>query len=113
MPPSRVRQLYNTIAVPTFTYAADVWYTGTHKPGNSSKKWGSIAVTNKLVSVQRRVAKLITGSLSTTTGDVLDVHTNLLPIDLLFHKILFHAATQIASLPTTHPLHRLSRKAAS
>ena len=66
-----------------------------------------------MVSVQRRVAKLITGSLSTTAGDVLDVHTNLLLVDLLFHKILFRAATRIASLPTTHPLHHLSCKAAS
>jgi ribonuclease HI len=113
MPPSRVRQLYNTVAVPAFTYAADVWYMGIHKPADSSKNRGSVAVTNRLVSVQRRVAKLITGSLSSTAGDVMDAHANLLPVDILFHKILFRAATHIASLPTTHPLHRLSRKAAS
>jgi len=27
MPPSRIHQLYNTITIPAFTYAADVWYT--------------------------------------------------------------------------------------
>jgi hypothetical protein len=43
----------------------------------------------------------------------MDVHANLLPVDILFHKILFRAATRIASLPSTHPLHHLSRKAAS
>ena len=74
---------------------------------------GSIAVTNKLVSVQRCVAKLIIGSLSSTAGNVMDVHANLLPVDILFHKILFRAATHIASLPATHPLHHLSCKAAS
>jgi hypothetical protein len=42
----------------------------------------------------------------------MDVLTNLLPVDLLFHKVLFCAAICIASLPTTHPLHSLSRKAA-
>jgi hypothetical protein len=93
MPPSCIRQLYNTVAVPAIMYAADIWYTGTHKPRNSSKKWGSIAVTNKLVSVQQHVTTLITGSLSSTAGDVLDAHANLLPVDLLFHKILFRAAT--------------------
>ena len=113
MPPNRVRQLYNTVAVPAFTYAADVWYTGIHKPSDSPKSRGSIAVTNKLISVQRRVAKTIIGSLSSTAGDVMDVHANLLPVDILFHKILFRAATRIASLPSTHPLHHLSRKAAS
>ena len=113
MPPSHVHQLYNTVTIPAFTYAADVWYTGIHKPTESIKNQGSIAVTNKLVSVQRRVAKLITGSLSSTAGDIMDAHANLLPVDILFHKILFRAATCIASLPTTHPLHHLSCKAAS
>jgi hypothetical protein len=28
MQPSRVQQLYNTVAVPTFMYPTDVWYTG-------------------------------------------------------------------------------------
>jgi hypothetical protein len=30
MPPGRLRQLYTTVAVPAFTYAADIWYTGIH-----------------------------------------------------------------------------------
>ncbi|KZP04111.1 hypothetical protein FIBSPDRAFT_707445, partial [Athelia psychrophila] len=25
MPPSRIKQLWNTVAVPAFTYAAEVW----------------------------------------------------------------------------------------
>jgi len=28
MPPCRIHQLYNTVAVPAFTYAADIWFTG-------------------------------------------------------------------------------------
>jgi len=42
----------------------------------------------------------------------MDAHTNLLPVDLLFHKVLFRAAVRIASLPSTHPLFSMSRKAA-
>ena len=113
MPAGMVRQLYNTVAVPAFTYAADIWYMGVHKSPTSSKRLGSMAVTSKLIPVQRRAAKLVTGSLSTTAGDVLDVHANLLPVDLLFHKVLFRAAARIASLPPSHPLHSLSRKAAN
>jgi hypothetical protein len=40
----------------------------------------SVKVTNKLHSVQRKVAKAITGGLSTTAGDILDVHSFILPI---------------------------------
>jgi len=113
MPPSCIHQLYNTVAVPAFTYGADVWYTGIHSSSTGKKCLGSIAVTKKLVSVQRRASKLITGSLSTATGDVLDAHANLLPIDLLFNKVLFQAAICIASLPPTHPLHSPACKAAA
>jgi len=45
-------------------------------------------------------------------GNILDVHANLLPIDLLFNKVLFRATVRIASLPSTHPLHKPARKAA-
>ncbi|KAF8218529.1 hypothetical protein L208DRAFT_1350502, partial [Tricholoma matsutake] len=58
-------------------------------------------------------AKLITGSLSTTAGDVLDIHANLLPIDLLYHKILFCAIICLASLPSSHPLHNHVHSAAA
>ncbi|KAF5372678.1 hypothetical protein D9615_009837 [Tricholomella constricta] len=112
MPPHRIRQLYNTVAVPAFPYAADVWYTGIQDSPNSKKRTGSVAITKKLIPVQRRAARLVTDSLSTTAGDVLDAHTNLLPVDLLYHKILQRAAVRLASLPPTHPLHGPVRKAA-
>src|SRR5204862_229536 len=69
MSPRMVRQLFNTVAVPAFTYAADVWYTGIHKPTSGSKRLGSIAVTNKLTSIQRRVTKIATGSLNSAAAD--------------------------------------------
>lgn len=86
-----MRQLYLTVAVPAFTYAADVWYTGIRKPPGALKASGSVAVTKKLVTIQRRAAKHITGALSTTAGDVLDTHAYLFPIDLLMLRILYNA----------------------
>jgi len=112
MPSRRVHQLYNTVAVPAFTYAADIWFTGIRPSPTSKKRLGSVAITKKLISIQRWIFKLVTGALSSTTGDVLDVHANLLPIDLLFNKVLFRATIRIASLPSTHPLHKLACKAA-
>jgi hypothetical protein len=99
-----IRQLYMMVAVPGFTYRAEVWYTGIHKPGNGGNTKGSMAITNKLCSIQRKVTKAITGALSSTTGNILDVHANILPIDILFHKVLFCATTHILSLPPEHPL---------
>jgi ribonuclease HI len=110
--PSDARQLYMTVSVPGFTYGAEVWYTPTFKLAGAGKTKGSVAITNKLRSTQRKVAKTVTGALSSTAGDILDVHANLLPIDLLFRKILFRAAIRICSLPQSHPLHAAIRKAA-
>lgn len=103
--PKDARQLYITVSIPGFTYRAEVWYTPTFKPGGTGKLQGSVEVTNKLRSTQRKAAKTITGSLSTAAGDTLEAHANLFPIDLLFGKLLFRAAIHICSLPKSHPLH--------
>ena len=47
----------------------------------------------------------ITGGLHTTAEDFLDVHAYLLPIDLLFSKLLHRATLHLCSLPKLHPLH--------
>jgi Reverse transcriptase (RNA-dependent DNA polymerase) len=106
-----VRQLYNTVAVPGFTYGAEVWYTSLFKLGGVGNTKGSVATTNKLKSIQRKVAVTITGALCTTAGDTLDAHTNILPVDLLFNKVLFRAAAHLCSLPHTHPLHNIMHTA--
>ena len=98
------KQLYNTVAVPRFTYGAEVWYTPLHRPEGAKNTRGSVGITAKLRSVQRKVAKAIMGGLSTTAGDVLDVHSYILPVYLLFTKLLTHAALRLCSLPKSHPL---------
>lgn len=113
LPPSKVRQLYNTVAVPAFTYAADIWYVGLHKSQGSEKTSGSVGITKKLASIQRRVTKCITGAISTTAGDIMEVHANILPMELLFHKVLYRAATRLCTLTDTNPLFSLARRAAS
>ena len=112
LPPKRIRQLYTTVAIPIFTYAADIWFTAIHPSPSGPKRLGSVALTKKLTSVQRQASRTITGALRTAAGDVLEANANLLPIDLLFSKILFRAATRLASLPPSHPLHQPVRKAA-
>lgn len=41
----------------------------------------------------------------TLARDATEVYANLLPIPLLFNKIQFYAASRLATLPTSHPLH--------
>ena len=93
MSASGVRQLYNMVAVPGFTYSTEVWYTGLTKLRDEGNTKGSVAIMNKLKSIQRKVATTITGAIRTMAGDILDAHANIQPIDLLFNKVLFRAAS--------------------
>jgi hypothetical protein len=99
--------LYNMVAVPRFLYGAEVWYSYLHKPVGAGKMKGSVTVTNKLQSMQHKVAKAITGGLGTTAGNIQDVHTFILLIELLFWKLLYRAALHLCALPASHPLHPL------
>jgi hypothetical protein len=104
--------LYNMVAVLRFSYGAEVWYSYLHKPVGAGKIKRSVTVTNKLRSIQHKVTKAIMGSLSTTAGNIQDVHTFILPIELLFQKLLYRAALCLCALPTSHPLHPLLLSAA-
>lgn len=59
---------------------------------------GSKGTTVKLTSVQHKAAKHITGALSLAAADTLNAHAHILPIDLLFHKVLFRATARIFTL---------------
>jgi hypothetical protein len=98
--------------VPRFTYGTEVWYTPLHHLNSLKNMPGSVKVTNKLHTAQRKITKVITGGLSTTAGDILDALAYILPIDLLFNKLLFRSALRLCSLPKSHPLQPLVRKVA-
>jgi hypothetical protein len=63
MSASGVRQLYNTVAVPGFTYGAEVWYMGLTKPQGEGNTKGLVAITSKLKLIQCKVATTITGAI--------------------------------------------------
>ena len=56
-------------------------------------------------SIQYKVGMTITGGIWTTAGDTIDTHANILPIDLVFNKVLFRTTMWLCSLPCSHPLH--------
>lgn len=82
--PSKTHQLYNTVAVAVFTYASNMWYTPPFKLPHSRNTWGSVQATKLIQSIQGHMLRFITGGLHDTAFDVLEVHTNIPPIDLLF-----------------------------
>lgn len=111
--PKHACQLYTSVAIPRILYAADIW--GVPKPieGRATHKKGTSTAISKLTTTQRAGALAVTGGLRTTPTDVLDMHAHLMPIHLEIDKICHCAATRIATLPPTHPLHKLAKKCTS
>lgn len=112
MLPNWTRQLYNTVAIPAFTYTANIWYSGVSEMAKGTRRTGSVVATKRLCPAQCSMARQITGGLRTAAGDILEALANLLPIDLLLRKALTRAALHLASLPQSHPLHGPVKEAA-
>ncbi|THH05611.1 hypothetical protein EW146_g9856 [Bondarzewia mesenterica] len=110
--PALLRQLYAGVAIPKMMYAADVWCTPIYETEDGKKARGSVEMATVLTRVQRTAARTILGGLSSSPIDALEVHTNLLPIELLIDKLCQRAATRLASLPKAHPLHDHVQRAA-
>src|SRR6266481_7547832 len=55
---------------------------------------------------------VVTGALRTSTTDVMEVHANLIPTELLLHRIFHRATLCLAALPDPHPLHKVVKQTA-
>jgi hypothetical protein len=67
---------------------------------------GSVGVTNQLAWVQYIGSLAITRAMCTTASDIMELHVNLLPIELLLNKICFTETMQLSTLPSQHPLYK-------
>ena len=102
-----MRQLYCAVAVPRFTYTADVWYAPVIWTTQDTKATRSVGVTKRLESIQRIAVTTISGTMCTMATDVMEAHINLPPTELLMRRVCHRATIQLASLPLSHPLHKL------
>ncbi|KAJ7113044.1 hypothetical protein C8R44DRAFT_710815, partial [Mycena epipterygia] len=84
-------------------YGADIFLNPTSAKTRSSP---TRAILSKLRTIQRRAALAITGAMSSTPTDALDVYANLLPVQYLVEKARYGAAMRLATLPATHPLYK-------
>ena len=110
--PKGARKLFVSVALPRILYGIDVWCTPIHGKNANGWRKGSVNFVKKLSSVQRAGALAITGGFRTSPTDALDAHAALLPLDLKIKKTCHDAITRIATLPKSHPLHKLIRKSA-
>ena len=61
--------------------------------------------------IQGTAARYITGGIRGTAYNALEAHANIPPVDILFRKTQFRAASRICTLPHHHPLYPLACKA--
>ena len=101
-----MHQLYQAVAAPTFTYAADIWFTPITQAPGCAKASGSVGAARWLESIQRITVTAITGRLHMTVTDIMEAHTNIPPVEFLMHKVCHRAATHLATLPGLHLLHK-------
>ncbi|EUC60825.1 reverse transcriptase from transposon X-element protein, putative, partial [Rhizoctonia solani AG-3 Rhs1AP] len=105
------RRLYLSIAVPRFTYAADVWFTPVSAT-SGGRKSGSVGFANRLARIQSTAARAILGAMRSTPVTSLDAHLDLLPMHLLMNEACQRAAIRLAAVHSSHPLHRAVAKCA-
>jgi len=102
-----VHKLYLTIAISHMLYAADIFLTPQKKVGKRmDEDRPNQAIVNKLVSIQRQAAIMITGTMGTTATDILDIMAGLLPFRALVDKHQHRATLWLATLPESHPLNK-------
>lgn len=110
MPPKYIRRLYISAILPRVEYGLAVWYEPIiTSPTVGKHQIGSKGTARKLGRIQRLASILITGGLRTTPTPTLDYHAALPPVHLHLNRAIFNAATRIACLPPSHPLHDVWR----
>ncbi|QRV81763.1 Reverse transcriptase from transposon X-element protein [Ceratobasidium sp. AG-Ba] len=105
--PRIVRKLYLSIAVPRFTYAADVWFMPISPPkDDKTRATGSIGFADRLSVIQSSAARIILGALKSTPVVHLDAFSSLLPIRCLLNETCQRSAIRLATVPNKHPLYK-------
>ena len=99
-------KLYNAVAVPKITYAADLWFRpkSIRKTDRKLTEPGPRLLTKRLEAIQRNAAISITGAMRTSPGDAVTVHANLTPIGILIKNASLKNYARMASRPSDHPI---------
>jgi ribonuclease HI len=93
-------------------YAADVWFRPIYSQDSNAKTRGSIGIITKLNCIQRIALLSITGAMSTTATDELEILANVLPIEHRIQNLCHQATLHITAHPLSHPLYPMVCRAA-
>ena len=74
-----MRCIYCAVAVPRFTYVADVWFTPLQKAEGRKRTMGSVSTVCQLTSIQHIATTAITGTMRTVATDT---QTSLKPMPM-------------------------------
>lgn len=99
-----LKRLYLSVAVPRFSYAADIWYRPVTLGEDGKSNSGAIGMAKRLGRIQHTAARVILGAMRSTPTSALDAHAGLLPMHLLLNEVCERAAIRLATLPPEHPL---------
>jgi len=103
-----MRCLFISIAIPKMLYTADLFLIPETK-----KSRGMKGFIGKLGKVQRQASLHITGMLKSAPTNVVNACADLLLFHLFVKKLLFQAATRLATLPQSHPMYKHRNRVAS
>ena len=106
------RRLFYATAAKSMLYAMDVWCPIGKGKGGEERITGMKGVLKKMESVLRRAAIQSTGAMKSTPTDLLLAHTDMLPPKEQIKLICQATATQIATLPRSHPIAESALRAA-
>jgi ribonuclease HI len=112
---SLARQLFTTVCLPRVLYAAEVWAAPSRGGARRARRAldsTPTGVVARLAAALRPGILAVCGAMRTTALEVVEVHLNLLPIDLALELTRHRAAIRIATLPPSHPLHAAARDVA-
>lgn len=97
--------------LPGMLYAASVWIKPQRTIPGQKKTYGSVGIICRLSRVHRQACIMITGALHSTPTDSMEAHLNIALFHLIVDLLIMREATQLCTLPSTHPLYCHVQKA--
>ena len=104
VPTKLVRQLYWAVVIPRTLYAASVWLRPTYNEATNKPIHRSIGITKRITQMQHTAALAITRAMRSSSGNSLEIHTDLYPVPLLVQRTLYNALIRMSTLPPHHLL---------
>jgi ribonuclease HI len=105
-----MRRLYISVAIPKITYGLEAWYTPPFLPEGKRVRRGSVKALTEFTKLQRIATLSIAGALRSTATDVLDGHTNILPMEQTLKKVCYRSLLRLSALPNSNPAAKILRR---